>query len=137
MKTFYLKKQNKDLTDLTLLVKSNNIIAICFSIVLLSIAGFPPLIGFFTKMGIFLTAIESSMYFVAIVSVLTSVVSTFYYIRINKIIYFEKVVAGNLFFPFNYTQTFVVISSFFLFIFLFINPTLLYLISYKVALLGF
>ena len=137
MKTFYLKKQNKDLTDLTLLVKSNNIIAICFSIVLLSIAGFPPLIGFFTKMGVFLTAIESSMYFVAIVSILTSVVSTFYYIRIIKIIYFEKVVAGNLFFPFDYTQTFIVISSFFLFIFLFINPTVLYLISYKVALLGF
>jgi len=137
LKSFYFKKQNKDLSDLTLLFKSNNIIAICFSIVLLSVAGFPPLIGFLTKMGIFLTAIESSMYFVAIVSILTSVISTFYYIRIIKILFFEKFLVGNLFYPIEYTQTLIVITSFFLFIYLFINPTFLYLISYKISLLSF
>ena len=66
LKTFYLKKKNKDLTDLSLLIKMNSFIAFCFTIVLFSIAGFPPLIGFFTKMSIFLTSIESSMYFAAI-----------------------------------------------------------------------
>lgn len=137
LKNFYVQKQNKDLTDYALLVKSNNIVAICFAIVLLSIAGFPPLIGFITKMGIFLSAIESSMYFVATVSILTSVISTFYYIRIIKIVYFEKILVGNLFYPLQFLESFVVICTFFSFIFLFINPTLLYLLSYKISLLGF
>ena len=135
LKTFYFQKQNKDLGDLTLLFKSNNIIAICFSIVLLSIAGFPPLIGFLTKMGIFLSAVEFEMYYVAIISILASVISTFYYIRIIKILFFEKSLVGNLYYPLEYTQTIVIVTSFFLFIYLFINPTLLYLISHKVSLL--
>jgi len=136
-KTFYSKKHNKDLTDFTLLVRSNNVVSFCFAVVLLSVAGFPPLIGFITKMGIFMSAIESSMYFVAVVSVLTSVVSTFYYIRIIKIIYFEKALVGNLFHPLSFIEPFVVIVTFILFSFLFINPTLLYLVSYKISLLGF
>ena len=137
LKTPYSQKQNKDLTDFTLLVKSNNIVSICFAIVLLSIAGFPPLIGFITKMGIFMSAIESSMYYVAVISILTSVVSTFYYIRIIKILYFEKALVGNLFYPLPFLESFVVVTTFFSFIFLFLNPTLLYLLSYKVSLLGF
>ena len=137
VKTIYSKKQNKDLTDFTLLVKSNNLVAICFAIVLLSVAGFPPLIGFITKMGIFMSAIESSMYFVAILSILTSVISTFYYIRIIKILYFEKVLVGNLFYPLSFLEPFIVVTTFLLFVFLFINPTLLYLVSYKISLLGF
>lgn len=135
LKSFYFQKQNKDLGDLTLLFKSNSIIAICFSIVLLSIAGFPPLIGFLTKMGIFLAAVESSMYYVAIISILASVISTFYYIRIIKILFFEKFLVGNLYYPLDYVQTIVVVTSFFLFVYLFINPTFLYLISYKISLL--
>ena len=137
LKTFYFKKQNKDLTDFVLLVKSNNTLAICFSLVLLSIAGFPPLIGFITKMGIFMSAIESTMYFIAVISILTSVVSTFYYIRIIKIIYFEKVLVGNLFYPLQYMESFIIVITFFSSIFLFINPTLLYLVSYKMSLLGY
>lgn len=137
IKNVYSKKQNKDLTDFTLLVKSNNLVAICFAIVLLSVAGFPPLIGFITKMGIFMSAIESSMYFVATLSILTSVISTFYYIRIIKILYFEKVLVGNLFYPLSFLEPFIVVTTFLLFVFLFINPTLLYLVSYKISLLGF
>ena len=137
LKSFHFKKQNKDLTDISLLVKSNNIIAICFSIVLLSIAGFPPLVGFFTKMSIFLSALESSMYLVSVISILASVISTFYYIRIIKIIYFENLLVGRLYYPLRFIETIIVITLFFSFIFLFINPTLLYLISYKLSLLGF
>jgi len=54
VKTVYLKKQNKDLTDLILLHKSNSGLAINLNIILFSIAGFPPLIGFLTKIGLFL-----------------------------------------------------------------------------------
>lgn len=133
MKAFYFKKQNKDLSDLTLLFKSHPIIAVGFSIVLLSIAGLPPFIGFLTKIGIFSTAIESSMYFVAIISILASVISTFYYIRIIKILFFEKVLVGNLYHPLDYSQTFLVITSCFLFIYLFIDPSILYYISYLIS----
>ena len=54
LKYRYTKKQNKDLADLNLLSKSNNVLALFFSTVLLSIAGLPPLIGFIVKLGIFL-----------------------------------------------------------------------------------
>ena len=136
LKNVYTKKKNKDLTDLVLLFKANSIISLCFSTVLLSIAGFPPLIGFLTKMGIFLTAIESTMFFSAIVAILASVIGTFYYIRIIKILYFEKVLVGNLFYPLDYVKTFFIVLTFYSFIYLFINPTLIYLISYKISVLS-
>jgi NADH-quinone oxidoreductase subunit N len=137
LKNNYFQKQNKDLTDLVLLGKSNYMLAIFFTTVLFSVAGFPPMIGFLVKMGIFVTAIESSMYFVALISILCSVVGTFYYIRIIKILYFEKVLVGKLYYPINSQSSMVITSLFFLLIFLFINPTLLFLISYKFSLLVF
>lgn len=96
LKYRYTKKQNKDLADLNSLSKSNNILALFFSTVLLSVAGLPPMVGFLVKVGIFLASIEASMYFVAIISILCSVISTFYYIRIVKIMYFESSIAGKL-----------------------------------------
>ena len=131
------KKANKDLGDLASLIKSNINLGFIFSTVLFSIAGFPPLIGFFTKINIFLTAIESSLYFAATLSILSSVISTFYYIRIIKIICFENKVTGKLFHPLPYLGTLIIVIHFFLIIFLFINPTVLYLISHKISLLHF
>ena len=135
LKNIYKKKQNKDLTDLILLRKSNSILAFIFAIVLLSIAGFPPMIGFFVKMSVFLVAIEASLYFVAFVSILCSVISTFYYIRIVKILYFEKVIVGRLYHPITTSNAFIIIMPFYLLFYLFINPTILYLFSYKISLL--
>ena len=135
LKNNHLQKQNKDLTDIILLSKSNSMLAIFFAIVLFSIAGFPPMIGFLVKISVFLTAIESSMYFVALISILCSVIGTFYYIRLIKILYFEKALVGKLYYPIK-TQSSVLISIlFFLLLFLFVNPTLLYLFSYKFSLL--
>ena len=137
LKNNYSKKGNKDLGDLTLLKKSNKILAFVFSLTLFSVAGLPPMVGFFVKFGVFLSAIEASMYFVALFNILFSVISTFYYIRIIKILYFEKILVGKLYYPIK-TEKFIIIFLFFyLFIFLFINPTFLYLISYKVSLLFF
>jgi NADH-quinone oxidoreductase subunit N len=135
LKYKYNKKQNKDLTDLNLLSKSNSILALFFSTVLLSIAGFPPMIGFLVKIGIFLVSIEASMYFVAVVSILCSVISTFYYIRIVKIMYFENSVAGKLYYPIQSNNSILIVCLFYFLLFLFVNPTLLYLFSYKIALL--
>ena len=133
----YNKKANKDLADIASLIKSNSILGLIFSTTLFSIAGFPPLIGFFTKMNVFLSAMESSMYFVAIISILSSVISTFYYIRIIKIVCFENNIVGRLYHPLPYLGTLIVVIKFLLIIFLFINPTMLFLISHKISLLYF
>ena len=133
----YSKKTNKDLADLSSLIKSNRLIALIFSTVLFSIAGFPPLIGFFTKLNVFLSVVESSMFFVAFISILTSVISTFYYIRIVKILCFENKPVGRLYYPLPYLETLIIVTIFFLLIFLFINPTMLYLLSHKISLLLF
>jgi len=130
-----LQKQNKDLTDLVLLGKSNYMLAIFFTTVLFSVAGFPPMIGFLVKISVFLTAIESSMYFIALLSILCSVIGTFYYIRLIKILYFEKVLVGKLYHPIKLQSSVLISLLFFLFLFLFINPTILYLFSYKFSLL--
>ena len=135
LKNNYFQKQNKDLTDLVLLGNSNYMLAIFFTVVLFSVAGFPPMIGFLVKMGIFLSAIESSMFFVALISILCSVVGTFYYIRLIKILYFEKVLVGKLYYPINFQSSVIITVLFFSFIFLFINPTLLFLFSYKFSIL--
>jgi NADH:ubiquinone oxidoreductase subunit 2 (subunit N) len=135
LKNNYLKKQNKDLADLTLLSKSNKMLAIILSIALLSIAGLPPMIGFIVKFGIFLVSIETSMYFVALFSILFSVISTFFYIRIVKILYFEKSLIGKLYYPITTNKVFFVNLFFYFLLFLFVNPTLIYLFSYKFSLL--
>lgn len=130
-----LLKQNKDLTDLVLLGKSNYTLAIFFVLVLFSIAGFPPLIGFLVKINIFLTAVESSMYFVAAISIFCSVIATFYYIRIVKILYFEKLLVGRLYYPSDSGSVIILAFLFWFVLFLFMNPNLLFLISYKFGLL--
>ena len=130
-----LKKQNKDLTDLVALYKSNYSLAFLFSIILFSIAGFPPMIGFLVKINVFFTAIESSMYFIALISILCSVVATFFYIRIIKVIYFEKVEIGKLYYPVVTEKVVILTGLVWLSLFLFVNPTLLFLISNKFNLL--
>ncbi len=64
----------------------------CFGLltILFSLAGIPPLAGFFAKFYIFMSVIESGMFGLAIVGLVTTVVSAFYYIRIVKIMYFDE-----------------------------------------------
>jgi NADH-quinone oxidoreductase subunit N len=135
LKYNYNKKQNKDLADLNSLSKVNSVLALFFSTVLLSIAGIPPMIGFLVKIGVFLSSIEASMYFVATISILCSVISTFYYIRIIKIMYFESSIAGKLYYPIKSNISIVIVCLFYFLFFLFINPTLVYLISHKIVIL--
>ena len=63
---------------------------LCLLIILFSLAGIPPLAGFFAKFYVFKAVIEQSMYFLAIVGLLSTVIAAFYYLRIIKIIYFDK-----------------------------------------------
>tara|TARA_B100000427_G_C15346109_1_gene523388 strand:- start:76 stop:837 length:762 start_codon:yes stop_codon:yes gene_type:complete len=78
-----------NLDDLSGLSKNHPIISLCMLILLFSLAGIPPTAGFFAKFYIFISVIEESMYFLAIVGLLSTVVSAFYYLKIIKIIYFD------------------------------------------------
>ena len=80
----------EDIRDLCGLSKNHPIIALCFCMVLFSLAGIPPLAGFFAKFYIFKAVIESEMYLLAIIGLISSVISAFYYLRIIKIMYFDK-----------------------------------------------
>ena len=59
-------------------------------VILFSLAGIPPLAGFFAKFYVFKSVIEQSMYFLAIVGLLSTVIAAFYYLRIIKVIYFDE-----------------------------------------------
>ena len=88
-----MKRNNKyfeDIEDLSGLSKNHPLLSLSFLIILFSLAGIPPLAGFFAKFYIFKSVLEQSMYFLAIVGLLSTVVAAFYYLRIIKIMYFDK-----------------------------------------------
>ncbi len=80
----------ENLDDLSGLSKNHPLLSISLLIILFSLAGIPPLAGFFAKFYIFTSVIEQSMYFLAIVGLLSTVVAAFYYLRIIKIMYFDS-----------------------------------------------
>jgi len=90
---FMLRRENifyENINDLSGLSKNHPMIALCFLVMLFSLAGIPPLAGFFAKFYIFMSVIEVKMYALAVAGLITTVVSAFYYLRIIKIIYFDK-----------------------------------------------
>jgi len=91
---FLMKREGKyceDIKDLAGISKQNPLLAISFLIIMFSLAGIPPLAGFFAKFYVFISVIESGMYTLAIVGLLSTVISAFYYLRIIKIIYFDEI----------------------------------------------
>jgi len=82
--TYYEK-----IEDLSGLSKNHPILSFSLMAILFSLAGIPPLAGFFAKFYIFMAVIEQSMYFLAVVGLLSTVIAAFYYLRIIKIIYFD------------------------------------------------
>tara|TARA_Y100000590_G_scaffold67668_1_gene73535 strand:+ start:2143 stop:3558 length:1416 start_codon:yes stop_codon:yes gene_type:complete len=89
---FMMKRNDQffdNLDDLSGLSKNHPLISLSLLILLFSLAGIPPLAGFFAKFYIFISVIEKSMYFLAIVGLVSTVISAFYYLRVIKIIYFD------------------------------------------------
>ena len=80
----------EDIDDLSGLSKNHPLLSLSLLVILFSLAGIPPLAGFFAKFYVFKAVIEQSMYFLAIVGLLSTVIAAFYYLRIIKIIYFDK-----------------------------------------------
>tara|TARA_B100000959_G_scaffold46963_1_gene47961 strand:- start:964 stop:2040 length:1077 start_codon:yes stop_codon:yes gene_type:complete len=90
---FMMRRENtfyENIDDLSGLSKNHPLLALSFLVILFSLAGIPPLAGFFAKFYIFMSVIESQMYALAIIGLVTTVISAFYYLRIIKIIYFDK-----------------------------------------------
>ena len=88
-----MKRNNEyyeDIEDLSGLSKNHPLLSLSFLVILFSLAGIPPLAGFFAKFYIFKSVLEQSMYFLAIVGLLSTVVAAFYYLRIIKVMYFDK-----------------------------------------------
>ncbi len=84
------KQYFEDIEDLSGLSKNHPLLSLSLLIILFSLAGIPPLAGFFAKFYVFKSVLEQSMYFLAIVGLLSTVVAAFYYLRIIKIIYFDE-----------------------------------------------
>ena len=87
-----MKKEGKyveGINELSGISKKHPLISIALLIILFSLAGIPPLAGFFAKFYIFMTVIENEMYMLAIIGLLTTVVSAYYYLKVIKIIYFD------------------------------------------------
>jgi NADH-quinone oxidoreductase subunit N len=82
-------KQVERIADLGGLAKTDLGLASLLAIFMFSMAGIPPFAGFFGKLYVFLAAVESGMWFLAILGVLTSVVGCFYYLRIIKVMFFD------------------------------------------------
>ncbi|MFH1157338.1 MAG: NADH-quinone oxidoreductase subunit NuoN [Pseudomonadota bacterium] len=92
-----MKKKDKmveNISDLSGLAKQQPLLALAMAIMMFSMAGIPPMAGFFGKLFIFQSAINAGLYTLAIIGVLTSVVAAYYYLRIIKVMYFEDAAAG-------------------------------------------
>ncbi len=90
---FMMRKDGKyleEINSLSGLSKSNPLLSISFLILFFSLAGIPPLGGFFAKFYIFMAVIENQMYALAVIGLTTTVISAFYYLKVIKIIYFDE-----------------------------------------------
>jgi NADH-quinone oxidoreductase subunit N len=90
-------EQVESIDDMAGLAATNPVMATIMTILLFSLAGIPPLAGFWAKWYVFLAAINAHLYALAVIGVLTSVVAAFYYLRIIKIMWFDE--AGEGFSP--------------------------------------
>ena len=121
-------------TDLGMMAKTNPVLSFTLTVSLFSIAGIPPLAGFYSKAFLFFAALSSNLYLLAVIGVLTSVISCFYYIRVVKVMYFETPKNWLSFSQIPKSSSLVVGVSFFFILFFVLYPNPLYLATHKVAL---
>jgi NADH-quinone oxidoreductase subunit N len=80
----------ENISDLAGLSRTNPLLAFIFAMLLFSLAGVPPLAGFFAKFYVFVAAIKAGLFTLSVVGVLTSVVGAYYYLLIVKVMYFDE-----------------------------------------------
>ena len=86
----------ENISDLAGLSRTNPILATIMTVFLFSLAGIPPMAGFFGKWATFLAAVEVGLYPLAIIGIVASVVSAFYYLRMIKVMWFDEPKGGFL-----------------------------------------
>jgi NADH-quinone oxidoreductase subunit N len=84
----------ENISDLAGIAKARPVFAFALAMLMFSLAGIPPLAGFFAKFYVFLAAIQTGLYPLAVIGVIASVVGAFYYLRIVKIMYFDEPAAA-------------------------------------------
>ncbi|HEU4659478.1 MAG TPA: NADH-quinone oxidoreductase subunit NuoN [Pseudolabrys sp.] len=87
-------KMVENISDLAGLARTHPTMAFFLGVLLFSLAGIPPLAGFFAKFYVFLAAINAGLYALAVIGVVTSVVGAYYYLAIVKTIYFDEAAEG-------------------------------------------
>jgi NADH-quinone oxidoreductase subunit N len=80
----------ENISDFAGLSRTNPLLAFFFAMLLFSLAGIPPLAGFFAKFYVFVAAIKAGLFTLAVIGVLASVVGAFYYLNIIKVMYFDE-----------------------------------------------
>ena len=121
-----MKRKNiylENIRDLSGLSKNHPLVALSFVVILFSLAGIPPLAGFFAKFYIFVAVVKVEFYTLAVIGLVTSVISAFYYLRIIKIIYFDP--SQEKFDPINSNGIkFSLVFSTLVILFYFLNPSI-------------
>jgi len=80
----------ENISDLSGLARTNPAMAFFLAVMMFSLAGIPPLAGFFAKYFVFLAAIKAGLYVLAVIGVLASVIGAYYYLLIVKVMYFDE-----------------------------------------------
>ena len=88
--------QNLQMDDYAGLSEREPVLAACMAVFLFGLAGFPPLAGFFGKYYVFLAAVKARLLWLAVIGVLASLMSAYYYLRIIVFMYFEKTKAESV-----------------------------------------
>ena len=114
----------ENISDLAGLSRTNPALAFFMALLLFSLAGIPPLAGFFAKYYVFLAAIQAGMFTLAVIGVLASVVGAFYYLMIIKTMYFDEPAEGFVPMPFELKAVLGVTGLFNLLYFIYPAPLL-------------
>jgi NADH-quinone oxidoreductase subunit N len=112
----------EEIGDLAGLSRTQPALALALAIFMFSMAGIPPLAGFFAKIYVFLAAIDAGLYVLAVIGVLASVVGAYYYLRIVKLMYFDEPVAAAYDKPIGREMQAVLLISAVVVLFFFIYP---------------
>jgi NADH-quinone oxidoreductase subunit N len=104
------------------LARTHPTMAFLMAMLLFSMAGVPPLAGFFAKFYVFLAAIKAGLYILAVIGVLASVVGAYYYLAIIKVMYFDDAVEGFYAMPLELKVVLAVCGLFNILFFLYPGP---------------
>jgi len=124
----------KYIKELSNLSQINPILAISLVLLLFSMAGIPPLAGFFGKLYIFGSSINSGSYILPLIGVITSVIGSVYYIYLIKVMYFEKDKPVVLLYQMSKPASIILGSSIIFVTFFFLHASPLFILCHKLAL---